>query len=876
MKKDNYKRCILLVFINFILTSSCLLGANSSSPKLKEEPLAKVLMSHQSGFIKNYCLDCHDSETEKGQVNLENLSYDLSSDIIVADQWQDILDAINSGDMPPKKKTQPKDSEKTEFLEDLSAKMVMARKIHGDNGGIITMRRLNRREYSNTIEILLGVRPEVESLPDDRAGDGFDTAGASLFFSSNQFEQYLSIAQKTLERALFSGRIEKSIKRVEGEKYLGRNKYAKIYKPIAQDAENARSFNVKQQTILKELGVTNKRQRNAAKKEGRILTPSLEDFGFKSMRGVNYALKEEVVWKPVIEDYLSRPETEHGTIVMSTPKSRFHMKLATINGQTQETAKIRIRAGAYEDVDDRFNYIEFASRKLGGRDVEILGWRKVTASIDQAEIIEFPIDVIPGEEVQYIIQARSRPPGSKSDLGIYRTKGYINTPQGVWIDWAEIERSGRSVGDSSEVSAIFFQKPADWNDSEYAHEVLRRFAKRAFRTSEPTEDYLGKLLNFYKLNRSKGKDVRSALLQPLSIILASPKFIYMLESNRSEKLTDQELAVRLSYFLWSVPPDKELMNVANAGKLSQPGELKRQTARLLADKRADQFIEAFSHQWLDMDRLGMFVFDTFIFESYDDAVLQGSRKEVYKTIRYILDMELPLNSLLKADFVVVNDVMAEYYDLPHKQGHEFKPLSLASNSVRGGLLSTAAVLAMGSDGQRSSPVERGSWVLRHLLNNPPPPAPANVPQLDRFEDKFQPARQLGKVHQEEPQCTQCHHKIDPIGYGMEHFDASGIWRDKEVVRHGKESQAFEIDPAGQLFDGTRFADFIELRDAIATHKDNFARGFVESLIEYGLGRPYSFTDYDLAESLLKKTKDDNYTIVNFIHTLVQTTPFQSK
>ena len=186
---------------------------------------------------------------------------------------------------------------------------------------------------------------------------------------------------------------------------------------------------------------------------------------------------------------------------------------------------------------------------------------------------------------------------------------------------------------------------------------------------------------------------------------------------------------------------------------------------------------------------------------------------------------------------------------------------------------------MGSDGERSSPVERGAWVMRKLLHNPPPPAPANVPQLSRLADEMLPARELQIAHMEEPQCAQCHRNIDPIGYGMENFDAAGKWRSLErIVSHKKKVEDVwaPIDPRGTLPDKTPFSDFYELRDRVADYEGDFARGLTEALIEYGLGRPYGFTDYDLAEEILQQAESENFNARAFIHALVQSKSFRLK
>ena len=584
---------------------------------------------------------------------------------------------------------------------------------------------------------------------------------------------------------------------------------------------------------------------------------------------------------PILENYLSRPEVTEGTIMWALMgRGAFQLRTPQVTPQPQETFTIRVRAGAYPDAPSRFHYIEFTAANIADKTHRILGWRKVKGTVAEPEIIEFPATALAGELTAFHIRNRTHPKGSKNDGGIYRAKGMLHTPPGIWLDWVELERSGRPAEPTPEAAAILFAKPAGQDEKHYAREVIRRFATRAFRTTGPTDDYLNGLVRLFEGNRAKGQDLRESLLQPLSIVLASPTFLYMVESTGNERLTDAELAVRLSYFLWSAPPDTLLREAASRGKLSDPAELRRQTSRLLSDKRADRFVRDFAYQWLGMDRLGIFPFNTLLYPEMDNAVMHHAREEIYHMIRHAMDHQLPLKDLLKSDYLMVNDVMEEYYGLGAMRSHAFEKVSLPARSPRGGLLSTAAVLAMGSDGTRSSPVERGVWVLRHILNDPPPPAPPNVPQLDRVENIFQPARDIVKAHQEAAQCANCHRRIDPIGYGMENFDAAGAWRDEEVISEGrgraKKTESFPIDASGNLADGTKFEDFAGLRDAVADRVNDFARNFAEAIIAYGLGRPYGFTDHDLAETLLTASKPSEYAIDQFVHALVQTEIFQTK
>ena len=362
------------------------------------------------------------------------------------------------------------------------------------------------------------------------------------------------------------------------------------------------------------------------------------------------------------------------------------------------------------------------------------------------------------------------------------------------------------------------------------------------------------------------------------MILASPRFLFLKEPGQdgvSRELDDLELAVRLSYFLWSSPPDAQLLALAEKNQLRDPDVLRRQVDRLIQDPKAHHFVSGLAHQWLDMKRLDFFQFDAKEHREFDESMRAAAREEVYQSILHLLRSkdQGQLQNLLKSDYVVINGLLAAHYDINDVEGDHYRKVRLPENSPRGGLFGMAAICAMGSDGIESSPVERGAWVLRHLMYSPPPPAPANVPQLSRLDGKPLTKREKLAAHMEEAQCASCHRKIDPIGFGLENFDAAGKWREKE----GDGRRAHPIDAAGAFHNGPAFGDFFELRDLIATWQvEEFSRGFTEALIEYGLGRPFGFTDEDLANEILFAAKGKQYSVSEFIHALVQSKPFQSK
>jgi hypothetical protein len=877
------------------------------------EPAPPHMDDGQRAFFKAYCVECHNGEVTEGKVRLDDLPFELR-DIPTTERWQKILNTLNSGEMPPKEEKQPPPFEKAAFLRGLSSTMVAARKALSDTGGVLTIRRLNKREYEHTIEELLGVKVDAKELPNDGGGGGFDTFGKSLFLSSDQLEQYLALARKALDQAVATGPCPPARKvRIE-----------------AEEEANQRITHILR---FYQMGGYRAYKRWKAS-NGKPTT----DFGIVDESEMKFRLQ---VWEkntaPMI-DYLTRPETKTGallTILDSNPQ----VGVAIPDEMPPGRYRLRARIGAMEGTEPRRHFVELGVRGKSLEDaMNLIACRKVTAPQSQPEVLEFDLQLLPlkvplsveiGPETkkritlgERVFAFRERLPNNREYAAQLANKAHDETGFGVdpalWIDWVEWEGPLYDGWPTAAHRRIFFKGENAPQDDAYAREILGRFAATAFRGKEVRESYVEKLLGHYRERREAGESFEQALKEPLGIVLASPSFLYLNETGtrpnapssakaaetrpaslslqeagkasapsgvRPAKrevrpLSGPELASRLSYFLWSSPPDAELLELARSGALLQKPVLAAQVDRMLASPKAMRLISGFVQQWLGLERLDFFQFNARLYPSFDDSVKKAAREEVFETVRVILEEDLPVTSLLKADFVVVNELLADFYGIAC-EGPGFRKVPVPAGVPRGGLLGMAAVLAMGSDGERSSPVERGAWVLRKLLNDPPPPAPANVPQLSRHQGKLLPARELLKAHMEQPQCSQCHQKIDPIGFGLEHFNAVGLWRDlerTEVVSGNTVRKALEhpIDSSGTLPGGETFESFEQLRDGVAARGEPFVRGLIEGLLGYGLGRAPVFSDDSLCEALLAHARQNRWSLRALLQEIVASRPFQSK
>jgi hypothetical protein len=604
---------------------------------------------------------------------------------------------------------------------------------------------------------------------------------------------------------------------------------------------------------------------------------------------------------PSYRRYLEHPLTQTGSLltISGVNKGEFialppehptgwHKTKHVVETLPPGDYKLRFRIGALAGAPTERHFVDLGIVPAKDQ-FNHLATFQITGTTDEPQIIEVPVQLTKDGPRKFELREKRDPKNDQKRYQAARKETGLGPAPALWIEWVEWEGPFPPSQSEAGLANILADNSQGDSDPDRARKILTDFAHAAFRRVQPEPKFIDQLLAIHETRRQAGDTFDVAIRLPLSVILASPGFLYLNEpGGESERrnLTDRELAVRLAYFLWSAPPDQELLDLAERNELHEPKALRRQVDRLIADPRSDEFVSGFVHQWLDMERLDFFQFDTTLHREFDESTRAASRREVYESFAHLLRHPADgghIGKLLKSDYVFINGLLATYYGIDGITGDQFQKVTLPAGSPRGGLLGMAAIHAMGSDGVASSPVERGAWVLRHLLHDPPPPAPPNVPQLSRLADKPLSTREKLAAHQEEPQCASCHRKIDPIGFGLENFNAAGKWRAEErqytMNRKGKavpSKTATPIDTSGQFHNGPEFANYNELRNLIANREGDFAQGFSEHLIEYALGRPFGFTDVDLANEIVTASKNRQFAVSEFIHALVRSKPFRSK
>jgi len=873
-----------------ILSLPALLGAEL-------EPRARLDDRHHEFFRQN-CIACHGAEKQKGKLRLDQLPFSITN-VETADRWQKVLNALNSGDMPPEDSKQPDKNAKVELLDDLANTLVVARKVLSDQGGQITMRRLNRREYKNTIRDLLGVDLDVSELPADGGAGTFDTVGSGLFMSSDQFEQYQALARQALDEAWLRFRSAPQHKKLHLEAEAGT--VERVAKSLAERIDGHKRY----ESWTAEVDAAANRPENRETLENFRKAhpgstkaiylfwekfrgaPSPTHFGFHdAIYADHLGLGQWDHDVPNQTAWLNRPETKSGIFISIYDNAvcpEFQFNVGSDWPPGDYVVRVRIAATDKAPQDRRF--VEFGIRGGGGVFSRV-STHQVSGTMADPKTIEIPITIpATGGRSFYFTEIGLHDDFGDKALRIFneaKQRNGVGPDFNLWIDWVEIEGPFpmRATPLAIETLKSLFNGDGQKFQAADVRGAIERFESCAFRGCAPSPAFVDRLMKVFEMRRASGESFELAIREILSIVLASPHFLYLSEpvdEKQSRELSSLELAARLSYFLWSAPPDEILLDLAMRGELKKPEVLSRQVDRLLENPKSFDFICGFTQQWLNLERLELFQFDTKLYSDFDKSTQAAAREEVFRALAYLMREDQSLTNLLKSDFVVVNGLLANYYGLDGVIGDEFRKVALPKDSPRGGLLGMAAILAMGSNGERTSPVERGAWVLRKLLNDPPPPAPANVPQISRLEGKLLTTRERMRAHQEEPQCASCHRKIDPIGFGLENFNAAGKWRTEDYFQSknaGKKS--WGVDPAGAFHNGPEFKNYFELRDLVAAKPEKFARGFTEALIEYALGRPYGFSDETLAKSIVQHAQRKDFACREFIHALVASTAFQRK
>jgi len=437
--------------------------------------------------------------------------------------------------------------------------------------------------------------------------------------------------------------------------------------------------------------------------------------------------------------------------------------------------------------------------------------------------------------------------------------------------------NAKGPGDTPSRRRIFVCRPAAPAEEEpCARRILSTLALRAYRRPATAAD-VATLAPFYSRGQTEG-GFELGIQRALQRILVSPQFLFRIERDpagalpgTSHPVSDLELASRLSFFLWGSIPDEELLDLASQRKLQSPGILERQVQRMLADARSSSFVTSFAEQWLYLRDIEAKKPNEILFADFDETLRGALRRETELFLDSVLRGNRSVLELLTANYTFVNERLAKHYGIPNVHGSEFRRVNFPPGSPRGGLLGQGSILTLTSYANRTSPVNRGKWVLETLLSSPPPPPPPNIPALKTEGNgtgQTLSMRDAMIQHRASPACSSCHARMDPIGFAMENFDAVGRWRDRDAGN--------PIDASGAFPDGVKFEGTAGLKAVLVSHPEEFVSTLTEKLLMYGIGRNVQYYDQPTVRAIVQESARNNYTFASLVLGVVKSIPFKMR
>jgi mono/diheme cytochrome c family protein len=771
-------------------------------------------------FLKAHCIRCHGPEKQKGDLRIDRLSRDFK---MGADthHWAEMMEQVNSGEMPPKKEKRPTQDEMAAFVTSLDSLIKEGRAARMAARPAVAHYLLSRKEYQNTVYDLLGVRYDPTKpgeLNEDTLWHGFERIGSELSLSPSHVDRYYRAAEIVLDRAFPAASVEPlKVRKTAAELYPGGGK--------------------DQQAALDQFGI--KRPLRRVIYPGSAPAPVALSPGWL---GTGIGPKHSGLYKVRIKASGIRPPGGQPA----------HLDIGTMGEAEMPLGEGRIGI----DITAPEDSPEVYEAELSLEMPKTLGFSVVAS--DEVKGVHFrrlfDSTVFTHSSEPLLLTSPAFPQlFDGNGNGLYSL---------VLIDWVEWEGPLVSDAEKSRRKGVL---PPDDATPEVVAEHLQSFAERAWRRPVKKED-LERYLQSYRTEREAGEKMADAYRVALLGVMTSRHFIYLVEGDKiaRERLTEPELASRLSYFLWSSMPDDGLFAAANGGKLNGDG-LQKEVDRMLADGKASRFLDDFARQWLQLHRVGMFPPDKKLYPNYEVWLETCMKAEPVEFFRELFAKNLSVDGFIDSDWTMANARLCDFYGLPEPKTGGFQRVSIKPEDHRGGLLTMGAVLGLTSDGTRHRPVHRGVWLSQMLLGKTPPPPPANVPAIEPNQPKNPKAtlREKIEAHRHDANCAACHAKIDPLGLAWDNYDAIGQWRTREQVPAGVGEDPL-INPAGLMPDGRAFKDATEFKQRLLEDRDKVARAFIEHLCTYGLRRVLTFDDQEDLKAIEAEARKNGYRVKDVV------------
>ncbi len=776
-------------------------------------------------FVGRHCGDCHAGGASEGGLDFDSLGVNLDDTATFA-RWERVFDRVERGEMPPKDAEQPTGGDKSKFAAALSERLTTA---HARVRGT-TLRRLNRREYQNTLNDLFGTELDLENmLPEDGRSQEFDNVGESLSISLVHLQRYVEAAGKVFDEA-----VAKSTEAPEPNRIVA--SYAKT--------REGEQFIGKKWKLLSDGAVV--RFSGGGYPSGMLRGSGVRESGRYRVRITGYAYQSDV---PVT---FSAGGT---SFARGSEKPTYgYFSFAPGEPGKEETVEFETRIERNYMIQIEPHGIADAKRyqrdSIDDYDGPGLAIREVT--LEGPLVGEFP----------------SRGHRLVFD-GLVRREIEPRNPADKRRSWYVPEFEVVTEDEETDVGR-----------------ALKRVATEAFRRPVAPAD-LEPFEALYRAERDAGSSIEDSLRTAVVALFCSPRFLYLQED--AGRLDDHALAARLSYFLSRTTPDDELLGLAADGRLAADDVLRRQTERLLGDPRFERFLVDLADNWLDLREMDFTVPDRRLFPEFDDYLRYSMPLETRAFLRELVESNRPVTNLVKSDFAMLNGRLAEHYGLPAVPGATIRRVPLPAGSRRGGLLSQGSILKVTANGTNTSPVTRGAWVMERLLGETPPPPPPGVPGVEPDVRGASTLRELLDKHRDQENCRACHANIDPPGFALESFNPIGGFRERyrslgggdrvdRTVLGRKVNYRLgpAVDASGQLPDGRDFDGYEGFRDHLAADPDRLAHTLAEKLLVFGTGREMGFSDRPEIARIVAESAKRGHGVRDLIHLVVQSEIFRSK
>jgi mono/diheme cytochrome c family protein len=750
-----------------------------------QKPSAKAVLNQ-------YCVTCHNAKLKTAGLQLDGL--DMTHVGEHADLWEKVARKLRTGEMPPPGLPRPDKATYANVTAELETALDAAY-FARPNPGRVAVHRLNRTEYTAAVRDLLGLDIDGKALLSADAADqeGFDNVASVLSVSPVLLENYLSAAHTISRIAVGDLTLRPAV-----DTY----KYSKVL--IQDDHMNDLPFGSQGGALIPyyfpldgEYTIKVKLRRQNYEYIVGMGEPHRVDIRLDGVRIKRFTLGGEAKGMTSPENFVGNTQ--------GSPEYEVYMHTADAGLEV----RIPVKAGKHE------------------------------VSVSFVRRFWEPEGILQPPQISYGRTTNEYYHGNPAVEFVY-----IGGPFGT-----------TGHGDSPSRRKVFVCAPKDAAGEEpCARQILSTLAARAYRRPV-TDDDMKTLLAFYRAGRDE-KDFDEGIQKGVERILAAPAFLFRVESvppnaasGLSYRLSDLDLASRLSFFLWSSIPDDDLRNLAVRGQLKDPKVLEQQVQRMLHDPRSRALVDGFANRWLGVSKLPGVVPDTDLYREFDENLRDAMAKETQIFVASQMREDRGVMELVTADYSYVNERLATHYGIPNIYGDRFRRVTF-TDGERGGLLGQASILSVTSYPNRTSVVLRGRYLLTNLLGAPPPPPPPNVPALKDAGQDGQPRslRARMELHRANAVCASCHQRMDPLGFALENFDALGKWR--------TESDGAPIDASASLPDGTRFEGVAGLRALLASHKEDFVRTFTGKLLAYAIGRGIETADLPAIRKIARDAAPD--------------------